>query len=40
MNGEEIKPVVIAVIELHLSEGIREEGGNQSVSQSVENLTK
>ena len=31
-NSEKIKPVALAVIELHLSEGI-----NQSVTQSVEN---
>ena len=31
-NGKKIKPLALAVIELHLSEGI-----SQSVSQSVEN---
>jgi len=39
LNIEEIKPVAIAIIELRLSEGIR-EGGRESVSQSVENSTK
>ena len=34
-NSEKIKPVSLAVIELHLSEGI-----SQSVSQSVENSTE
>jgi len=34
LNSEEIKPAAIAIIELRLSEGIR-EGGSQSVSQSV-----
>ena len=34
-NSEKIKPVALAVIELHLSEGI-----SQSVSQSVENSIK
>jgi len=35
LNSEEIKPVAVAIIELRLSEGIRE-----GVSQSVENSTK
>ena len=35
MNSEKIKPVSIAVIEIHLSESI-----SQSVSQAVENSTK
>ena len=35
LNSEEIKPVALAVIELHLSEGI-----SQSVTQSVENSVK
>ena len=34
LNSEEIKPVVMAIIELRLSEDIR-EGGRESVSQSV-----
>ena len=34
-NSEKIKPVALAVIELHLSEGI-----TQSVTQSVENSVK
>ena len=34
-NSEKIKPVALAIIEFHLSEGIR-----QSVSQSVENSVK
>jgi len=39
LNSEEIKPVAIAIIELCLSEGIR-EGRREFVSQSVENLAK
>jgi len=42
LNSEEIKAVAIAIIELHLSEGISEGGRecvSQSVSQSVENST-
>ena len=35
LNSEEIKPVAIAIIELHLSEGI-----SQSDIQSVENSVK
>ena len=38
-----IKPLALAVIELHLSEGIRQAGrqaASQSVSQSVENSIK
>ena len=34
LDSEEIKPVAIAIIELCLSEGIREEG-SQSVSQKI-----
>ena len=34
LNSEEIEPIVIAIIDLRLSEGIR-EGRSQSVSQSV-----
>ena len=34
MNSEEIKPVAIAIIELHLS---GRKGWSESVSQSVEN---
>ena len=34
-NSEKIKPVALAVIKLHLSEGI-----SQSVTQSVENSVK
>jgi len=34
LNSEEIKAVAIAVIELHLSQGIS-KGNSQSVSQSV-----
>ena len=34
LNSEEIKPVAIAIIELHLSERISKRG-SQSVSQSV-----
>ena len=40
LNSEEIRPVTIAIIELCLSEDIREggrEGGSESVSQSVLN---
>ena len=33
LNSEEIKPIALVVIELHLSEGV-----SQSDSQSVENL--
>ena len=39
-NSEKMKPVALAVIELCLSEGIRQsvsQSGSQSVSQSVEN---
>ena len=39
LNSEEIKAVAIAIIELHLSEGIS-KGVSESVSQSVENLNK
>ena len=39
LNSEEIKPVAIASIELHLSECIS-KGVSQWVNQSVENLTK
>jgi len=40
LNSEEIKPIAIAIIDLCLSEGIR-EGRSQSVSQSVsKKLTK
>ena len=39
LNSEEIKPITIAIIELHLSEGISKEG-RESVCQSVENLIK
>ena len=35
LNSEEMKAIAIAVIKLHLSEGI-----SKGVSQSVENLTK
>ena len=35
-NSEKIKPVTLAVIELHLSEDIKQVG-RQAVSQSVEN---
>ena len=34
-NSEKIKPVVLTIIKLHLSEGI-----SQSVTQSVENSIK
>ena len=36
LNSEEIKPVALAIIELHLSEGISQPV-SQLVSQSVEN---
>ena len=39
LNSEEMKPLAIAIIELHLSEGIS-KGVSQPFSQSVENLTK
>ena len=39
LNSEEIEAVAIAIIKLHLFEGIG-KGGSESVSQSVENSTK
>ena len=36
LNSEKIKPIALAIIELHWSEGIR----SQSVNQSVENSIK
>jgi len=39
LNSEEIKPVAIAIIKLHLSERTS-KGVSESVSQSVENSTK
>ena len=38
-NSAKIKPVALAIIELRLSEGIR-QAGSQSVSQSLENSVK
>ena len=35
LSSEEIKPVALAIISLHLSEGIVSQSVNQSVSQSV-----
>ena len=35
LNSEEIKPVAIAIIELHWREGIREEGSESSVENST-----
>jgi len=38
-NSEIIKPVALAIVELHESEGIR-QAGRQVVSQSLENFVK
>ena len=35
LNSEKIKPVALAVIELHLSEGAVSHSGSQSVENSV-----
>ena len=43
LNSEKIKPVALANIDLHLSEGISQavcQASSQSGSQSVENSTK
>ena len=39
-NREKRNPVALAIIELHLSEGTRQESGRQVVNQSIENSTE